>query len=154
YRQTVIDWMELVHTIQAGVDVDGDGVTDLDPSRIYQFGNSTGGNMGTLLLAVEPSVRAGVFNGTGGSVVEGTRLSGVAGRMRTGQALDRRTPSLLNAPGISALDGVAVPAPLFNDNLPLRNGTPLHVDLSDGTSAVIRSPMSNTVPGASAIQEV
>src|SRR5262249_42404074 len=92
YRQTVIDWMQLVRTIQAGVDVDGDGASDLDPSRIYQFGNSTSGNMGTIFTAIEPSVRAGVFNGTSGSVVEFSRLSGVAGRMRIGQALASRTP--------------------------------------------------------------
>jgi len=154
YRQTVIDWMQLVHTIQAGVDVDGDGNTDLDPSRIYQFGNSTGGNMGTLLLAIEPSVRAGVFNATGGSVVEFSRLSGVAGRMRIGQALAARTPPLLNSPGISVLDDVDIPARFFNENVPLRNGVPLRVGLEDGTSAVIQSPVINTVPGAIAIQEV
>jgi hypothetical protein len=154
YRQTVIDWMQLVGTIQAGVDVDGDGARDLDPSRIYQFGNSTGGNMGTLLLAVEPGVRAGVFNVTSGSVVEFSRLSGVAGRMRIGQALAERTPPLLNSPGISVLDGVAIPAPFFNENVPLRDGVPLRVGLADGSSAVIQSPVINTVPGAIAIQEV
>jgi hypothetical protein len=154
YRQTVIDWMQLVHTIQAGVDVDGDGITDLDPSRIYQFGNSTGGNMGALLLAIEPSVRAGVFNATGGSVVEFSRLSGVAGRMRIGQALKGRTPSLLNSPGISIIDGVPISGPFFNENVPLRNGVPLRVGLEDGTSAVIQSPVINSVPGAIAIQEV
>jgi hypothetical protein len=155
YRQTVIDWMQLVRTIQAGVDVDGDGSADLDPSRIYQFGNSVGGNMGTILLAIEPSVRAGVVNAAGGSVVEWNRLHGVGGpRMRIGQALAERTPPLLNAPGISVVDGVPLPGPFFNENLPLRDGVPWRVGLEDGTSAVIQSPVINTVPGAIAIQEV
>jgi hypothetical protein len=154
YRQTVIDWMQLVRTIQAGVDVDGDGASDLDPSRVYQFGISTGGNMGTLLMAIEPSVRAAVFNVTSGSVVEFSRLSGVAGRLRIGQALARRTPPLLNSPGISIIDGVPILGPFFNENVPLRDGMPLHVGLADGTSAVIQSPVINTVPGAIAIQEV
>ena len=154
YRQTVIDWMQLVRTIQAGVDVDGDGAMDLDPSRIYQFGNSTGGNMGTMLLAAEPAVRAGVLNSTGGSVMEWTRLSGVAGRMRMGQALAARTPALLNSPGISSIDGVPISGPFFNESLPLRDGAPLRVGLANGASAVIQSPVINIVPGAMAIQDV
>jgi hypothetical protein len=155
YRQTVIDWMQLVRVIQAGVDVDGDGGADLDPSRVYQFGNSTGGNMGTIFAAVEPGVRAAVLNATAGSVTEWNRLTGAGGpRMRLGQALASRTPSLLNSPGISSVDGVPLPGPFFNENLPLRDGVPLRVGLADGTSAVIRSPVINTVPGAIAIQEV
>jgi hypothetical protein len=110
--------------------------------------------MGTIFTAIEPGVRAAVLNATGGSVVEQNRVHGVAGRMRIGQALARRTPSLLNSPGISVLDGVVIPAPFFNDNLPLRNGVPLRVGLANGAGAVIQSPVINTVPGAIAIQEV
>src|SRR5262249_18940017 len=50
--------------------------------------------------------------------------------------------------------GVPLPGPFFNENVRLRNGVPLHVGLADGTSAVIQSPVINTVPGAIAIQEV
>src|SRR5262249_52098686 len=50
--------------------------------------------------------------------------------------------------------GVPLPGPFFNENLPLRAGVPLRVGLADGSSAVIQSPVINTVPGAIAIQEV
>ncbi len=40
--------------------------------------------------------------------------------------LTARTPSMLNpAHGLSSIDGVAVAAPHFNENLPLRNQPPL-----------------------------
>src|SRR5262249_47522731 len=39
-RQTVVDWMQLVRVIQAGMDVDGDGAADLDPARISYLGGS------------------------------------------------------------------------------------------------------------------
>ena len=42
FRQTVVDLMQLVRVIEAGVDIDGDGVTDLDPARIYYTGLSLG----------------------------------------------------------------------------------------------------------------
>jgi hypothetical protein len=37
-------------------DADGDGLRDLDSSRMYFFGISYGGAMGTVFLAVEPDV--------------------------------------------------------------------------------------------------
>src|SRR5207253_6223449 len=49
-RQTVIDIAQLVREIQVGMDVDGDGVPDLDASRIYYAGQSFGGIYGTMLL--------------------------------------------------------------------------------------------------------
>jgi hypothetical protein len=153
FRQTVVDWMSLVRMIRAGVDVDGDGVPDLDPSRIYYFGNSTGGQMGLILTAVEPAINAAVLNVTGGSIVTYELLSGVLGRMREGRALAKRTPSLLNAPGISMLDGVTIPPPFFLENIPLRNASALPVGLEDGTSVVIQNPVTNTVQGAMEIQE-
>jgi len=42
-RQTVIDIMQLVREVQVGMDVDGDGVPDLDAQRIYYAGQSFGG---------------------------------------------------------------------------------------------------------------
>jgi dienelactone hydrolase len=62
-RQTVVDLMQLAREIQAGIDVNGDGSPDLDPSRIYYFGNSLGGIYGTDFVALEPAVRAGVLVG-------------------------------------------------------------------------------------------
>ena len=51
--------MQLVREIEVGMDVDGNGTRDLDPSKISYFGQSFGGIYGTKFLAVEPNVRAG-----------------------------------------------------------------------------------------------
>jgi hypothetical protein len=123
-RQTVIDLMQLVREVEVGMDVDGDSQRDLDPSRIYYFGQSFGGIYGTKFLAVEPNVGAGVPNVGGGAISEVSRLGGF--RPLVTAALAARVPSLLNLPGA------------FNENIPLR-------DLP---------PIVNEVPGAVAIQEV
>ena len=49
--------------IESGGDADndGEGAADLDPSRIYYLGRSRGGIYGILFLAVEPTVRVGVY---------------------------------------------------------------------------------------------
>jgi hypothetical protein len=124
---------------------------DLDPSRIYYFGNSFGGEYDTQFLAVEPNVRAGDLTVAGGSEIAEDRF---AHRTGLGTLLAARVPSLLNAPGVTTIDGVSMASPFFNENLPLRDGVPLHVRLINGTSYDIQSPVSNTVAGAMAIQEV
>lgn len=130
-RQTVIDYMQLVRQIEAGVDVDGDGSADLDRNRIYYAGQSFGGIYGTILIGSEPAIKAGVPNVPGGSISEIARLS-PAFRILTGLALATRVPTLLNLPPTPAL-----PVPLnFDENMPLR-------DLA---------PRVNTVPGALEIQ--
>ena len=151
-RQTAIDLMQLVRVTEVGVDVDGDGARDLDPSRIYYFGNSLGAENGTIFLAVEPDVHAGVLNVPGGTPMDWTNVTGRrAGEI--GGDLTSRTPSLANPPGITSIDGVPVNGPHVNENLPLRDGLPIKVGLADGTTRVIQSPVTNTVPGAMAIQE-
>jgi hypothetical protein len=156
-RQTVVDLMQLVRVIEVGMDVDGDGASDLDPSRIYYFGHSLGGMYGTIFLAVEPSVRAGVPNVAGGPVTEVFRLapffrasyaSGLA------KQLAARSPSLTNSPGVASIEGVSIEGPYFNENLPLRDGVTLHLGLGNGTRSEIASPVINTVAGAMAIQQV
>jgi len=155
-RQTVVDLMQLIRVIEVGIDVDSDGVGDLDPSRVSFFGNSLGGIYGTVLLAVEPSIRVGVAGAAGGATVEWMRLgaggnrSNVAGR----RFLASRTPSLINSPGITKLGGVSLAPPYFNENLPLRNGESMTIELEGGTTGVVQSPVINTAPGAMAIQEV
>ena len=126
-QQTVANLMELVRAIQGGIDVNGDGLQDLDPSRIYYAGQSFGGIYGTIFLGVEPDVRAGVPNVPGGPIVDIVRLSPSFQLLLT-QLLSVRTPVLLNAG----------PPLFFNDNSPLRN----------------LPPVTNTVPGAVAIQTV
>ncbi len=110
-RQTVADIMQLVREVQVGMDVDGDGVADLDAHRIYYAGQSFGGIYGTILLGVEPDIKAGVPNVAGGSITEVARL-GVF-RFLTGAALATRVPSLIN---VADPSGIA-----FNENIPLRN---------------------------------
>ncbi|MBT9508218.1 Ig-like domain-containing protein [Rhodoferax sp.] len=133
-RQTVIDLMQMVRQVQVGMDVDGDGVADLNAQRIYYAGQSFGGIYGTIFLGVEPAIKAGVPNVPGGSITEVARLGGF--RFLTAVALAQRQPQLLN---VAPTPGVPVPFNLnFNENMPLRN-----------QPAVI-----NTVPGAWAITEV
>lgn len=135
-RQMVVDLMQLVRVIQVGMDVDGDGAADLDPTRIYYQGLSGSSLYGGVFVALEPDVRAAVLTVPAGIVYEAGRW-GPARRPMLGQMLGARTPSLLNAPGITSLEGVAVAAPHFNENKPLRD----------------RPVVINDVPGAMAIQE-
>lgn len=126
-RQTTVDLMQLVRVIETGgVDVDGDGSSDLNPGRIYYAGQSFGGIYGTILLGTEPSIQAGVANVPGGSIIDIVRLS-PAFRALGGIALASRMPSLINVGGIS-----------FDENMPLRN----------------QPPVVNTVAGAMDIQRV
>jgi hypothetical protein len=152
-RQTVADLMQLVRVIQVGVDVHGDGVPDLDPSRIYYWGGSLSSFIGIQFLAVEPDVLAGLPIVTGGPFVEAERLSPLD-RPSIGRSLATRVPPLRNLPGVTMIGGVAVDPPYFNENQPLRDENPLLVRLEDGTEQEIRLPVINTVAGAMAIQEV
>ena len=124
--QTVADLMQLVRVIEGGMDVDGDGIPDLDPSRIYYLGYSYGANIGAVFLSAEPSVHAGVLVATGGPLLEIARLSPLS-RATLGALLAGRVPSLIN---ISGFD--------FNENLPLRNQPPV-VNRSPGRSRSKRS---------------
>src|SRR5215471_6682073 len=104
--------MQLVRMIQVGIDVDGDGVPDLDASRIYFYGQSVGAQYGTDFLAVEPDVMTGVLNVAGGSFWETARLGRISNFV--GSWLAARIPSLINSPGITRFDGVPAVAPYFN----------------------------------------
>lgn len=133
-RQTVVDLMQLVRQVEVGMDVDGDGTADLDAQRIYYAGQSFGGIYGTILLGVEPNIKAGVPNVPGGSITEVARLGSF--RVLTAIALASRQPQLLNLP---PTPGVPPPFNLvFDENIPLR-GLP---------------NVTNTVPGALDIQQV
>ena len=138
FRQTLIDFLQLVRVIEVGMDVDDDGVADIDPSRIYFVGASSGSMIGTLFLALEPDVRAGVGAFTPGVIPEHLRWQ-IVRRPEIGAALQTRIPSLLNASeGLTSIDGVPVGPPYFNENKPLRD-LPIVI---------------NGVPGALEIQHV
>jgi dienelactone hydrolase len=94
-KQTVVDLMQLVRAIRRGIDVDGDGQPDLDREQIYYVGQSFGGMYGTLLMAVEPRIRAGVLNVAGGPVIEIGRQA-AAFRPNVIAGLQARNPSLMN----------------------------------------------------------
>jgi len=151
FLQTAADNMQLVREIEVGMDVDGDAIADLDPSRIYFHGPSAGGLLAALLVAIDPSIRAGVLN-VPGSGDESGRLD--VSRGSIGAELQSRVPSLLNSPGITSLDGLPVSSPYFNENIPLRAGASFSSVLQDGSTQVIRSPLINTVAGAMEIQQV
>ena len=134
-RQTAVDLMQLVRQVETGLDVDGDNLPDLDAQRIYYAGQSFGGIYGTIFLGVEPSVKAGVPNVPGGSIIEIVRI-GRSFRLLGAIALVSRQPSLINLP---PTPNVPFPFNLnFNENMPLR-------DLP---------PVVNSVPGAMAIAEL
>jgi Big-like domain-containing protein len=127
-RQTVIDLMQLVREIQVGVDVNNDGVRDLNPAKISYFGQSFGGIYGTTFMGTEPDVPVGVVNVPGGSIPEIARLS-PAFRGLVGLALISRTPSLYNnaAPNAGLTN--------FDENMPL-TGEPIRVDNVPGADAI------------------
>jgi Bacterial Ig-like domain len=127
-RQTVIDLMQLVRVLEGGVDVDGDGSSDLERNRIYYAGQSFGGIYGVPLLGLEREVRAGVPNVPGGPIIEIARLAPVF-RPLVGIGLLSRVPSLYN---------VLPPQPPFTsfiENKPLRNLPPV-IDTVSGASAI------------------
>jgi hypothetical protein len=121
--------------VEMGIDVDGDGRTDLNPARIYAFGTSFGGAIAIVFMAVEPDVRAGAVTSAAGPIIENMRLSPI-NRPNIGTRLASRVPSLINTPGITSVGGISVAAPLFNENRPLKN----------------QAPVINTVAGAIDIQ--
>ena len=138
-RQVAIDYMQLVRVIQAGIDVDNDGSPDLDASNMVFLGNSFAVGYEMCFLAVEPDVGIAAVGSPGGLPGRNDLLSmRPSGRTMVGTALAARIPSLQNAAdGLTSLGGIPATAPFYNENLPLR-------DLA---------PLTNTIPGAMAIQE-
>jgi hypothetical protein len=135
-RQTAIDLLQLVRLIEVGMDVDGNGAPDLDASRISFLGISGGAIYGAIFLALEPTVVAAVLHVPGVSAEYG-RWAPNRRAVFLGAQLSERMPSLLNAPGITTIDGVIIGPPHFDENKPLRD----------------QPPVINTVAGAIDIQQ-
>lgn len=124
-RQTVVDYLQLIHGIRVGIDLDGDGRFDLDPSTITYFGQSLGGAVGAMLTSVSPDINAAVLNVPPGAGVD-FRLSQSFRTAFGVPLLGFRQPVLLNK---SATD--------WEDDLPLR----------------YQPPKMRTTPGSGAIQD-
>ena len=136
-RQNAIDLLQLVRVIEVGMDVNGDASPDLDAKRIFYLGNSAGAMYGAIFLALEPNIYAAVGWAPGGLSPEHGRWAPARRANFFGPQLRDRVPSLLNAPGITMIDGVAINPPHFDENKPLRD----------------QPPVTNTVAGAMDIQE-
>jgi hypothetical protein len=134
-RQNAIDHLQLVRVIQVGMDVNGDGSADVDPNRIFYFGNSGGAMYGAIFLALEPRIYAAAAGVPTGVLPEHARWA-PGRRPNLGAELRDRLPSLLNTPGITVIDGVPINPPHFNENKPLRD----------------QPPVTNEIEGAIAIQ--
>ena len=94
-RQTVLDLIQLTRAIRLGMDIDADGVPDIDPDRIYFIGQSQGAIHGTILSALEPSIAAAVLNVPGGSVIDILRWTSLGfARSLLTASLSSRTPAL------------------------------------------------------------
>jgi dienelactone hydrolase len=70
WRQATWDKLQLAAAVRAGLDVDGDGVGDLDGDRIVYSGHSLGATMGAQLLALDETVLAGELSAPGGRVAD------------------------------------------------------------------------------------
>jgi hypothetical protein len=89
FRQSALDFHQLTRVIRAGLDVDMDGVIDLDRNRIYFHGMSLGAMYGPVFAAICPYVSGAVFDGGAGPIAEVSSLSL--------PSLPFRNPSVLNA---------------------------------------------------------
>jgi len=133
--QFSIDLLSVVRMIQGGVDVEGDGIIDLDPSRIYFVGQSLGTATGMPVVGYTDAIRASEFIVPFSASSEFRRLQ-PGGRPGLGRELGSLSPSLLNsAYGLTSIGGVTVASPLFNENRPFRDEAP-RVDGIPGASNI------------------
>jgi hypothetical protein len=98
FRQSSYDKLQLVRLLQRGVDVDGDGSTDLDPARLAYLGVSLGGIMGPEPLSLTDAFGAAVL------VVPGGRVSGII----SDSAMFSTLITLLRPPGTTRGDVIRV----------------------------------------------
>jgi len=94
-RQTAADIMTLVRAIALGVDLNDDGVPELQPVGTDYYGQSFGGIYGTMLAGTDPLLEAIGLNVSGGPISEIARLS-PSFRPLVTEALAGAQPPLLN----------------------------------------------------------
>src|SRR5205085_11036868 len=121
-RQGIADIAQIIRAIEVGVElVDVDGVhVRLDPEHVYYGGVSKGAVLGVLATTVEPRFKASALSSPNG-FIEFQKVPAERGPV-LGLMLQEHVPSLLNPPEetrlITQLGGVAVTAPLYNENMP------------------------------------
>lgn len=93
FRQATYDKLQLLRFIADGLDVDGDGVSELDPTRLAYLGASLGGMMGVELLAATDAFRGAVLVLPGGGVASMIRESDRIGPLITLLRPRQATPS-------------------------------------------------------------
>lgn len=71
FRQATFDKLQLLRRIEVGMDLDADGIAELDGTRVYYVGASLGAVMAPQFLAYAPQVRAASL------VVGGARLTDI-----------------------------------------------------------------------------
>lgn len=71
FRQSTYDKLQLLEAIRPGVDVDGDGVTDLTVDQLGYLGVSLGGLMASEFLAFAPEVGVALI------IVPGAKVGGI-----------------------------------------------------------------------------
>ena len=121
-RQTAIDYLQLVRILRSGLDLDGDGRVDLNREGIQLAGQSFGSWVGTLVMALEPSIETAVLNVAPANAVDTARLSPSL-RVLTTLFLGLRQPSLLNR-GFE-----------YEEEIPLRN-EPVRLIRAPGALAI------------------
>lgn len=73
-----------------------------------------------MLAALDPSVNLVTLSGCWSTAPEYARWN-VNQRSTLGRQLAARVPSLINADGLTSIDGVPSAPPYYNENKPLRN---------------------------------
>ncbi len=131
-RQTAVDLSVIVHAIRTS---NGLGL-NLDPDRIFYIGQSLGSISGTLFNAVEPAVQTAVLNGAGGTSVDIARLALTSRSLGLLYLSSLKDPSLFNVLTLGAPPPPYFHTDIWNDNYVYRD----------------QSPVTNTVPGALAVQ--
>jgi hypothetical protein len=129
------DLLSLARAIQNGIDLDGDGKSDLDSSRMYFLGQSAGSN-GFSFFASTEAIRAAVLLNAPSQVWDVLINNPAARGPRVGAELATRKPSLLNpAAGLTSFGEIAASVPIYNENIPLRD-RPVVVDPVPGSEAI------------------
>lgn len=69
FNQTTLDRLQLLELVRGDPDVDGDGVPDLDGTRVGYWGISLGGMLGSSMLALSDMLQAGILSVAGGQLM-------------------------------------------------------------------------------------